>query len=37
MVRYGMGSFFGDGFNKSNKREIENQEEKIIKMFLVVK
>lgn len=39
MARYGMGSSLGDGFNKSNKRETENQlmEEKIIKMFSVVK
>lgn len=34
-----MGSSLGDSFNKSNKRETENQvtEEKIIKMFSVVK
>lgn len=25
MARYGMGSSLGDGFNKSNKRETENQ------------
>lgn len=39
MARYGMGSSLDDGFNKSNKRETENQvtEEKIIKMFSVVK
>ena len=34
-----MGSSLGNGFNKRNKREMENQltEEKIIKMFSVVK
>lgn len=25
MARYGMGSSLGDGFNKSNERETENQ------------